>query len=65
VQFNWKTASAWTLAACVLAPSVASAELLAILNYETKAEESLEALALQSAPDQRREGIAIMELDPA
>ena len=46
-------------------PSVASAaEMLAILNYETKAEESLESLQLQTSPENRREGIAIVELDP-
>jgi DNA-binding beta-propeller fold protein YncE len=39
--------------------------MLAIMNYETKAEESLEALALQSGPTARREGIMIMEMDPS
>lgn len=60
----WKTGASWLLAAAVFAPGLASAEMLAMLNYETKAEESLDALALQSAPDVRREGIAIVELDP-
>ena len=42
----------------------ASAEMLAILNYESKAPESLEALQLQVGGEGRREGIAIIELDP-
>lgn len=46
-----------------LVASPVNAEMLAILNYETKAEESLESLAMQSGPDRRREGIAIIELD--
>ena len=57
---------AMILCAFMLAGGIAStvrAEMLAILNYETKAEDSLESLALQSRPDQRREGIAIIELD--
>ncbi|MGI9294999.1 MAG: YncE family protein [Pseudomonadales bacterium] len=41
----------------------ASAEMLAILNYETKAKDSLASLDLQNAEDARREGIAIVELD--
>ena len=41
-----------------------SAEMLAILNYESKAPESLEALQLQAGGEGRREGIAIIELDP-
>ena len=41
-----------------------SAEMLAILNYESKAPESLEALQLQGGSLDRKEGIAIIELDP-
>lgn len=41
----------------------ASAEMLAIINYETKAKDSLASLDLQKAKDARREGIAIVELD--
>ena len=41
-----------------------SAEMLAILNYESKAPESLEVLQLQAGGEGRREGIAIIELDP-
>ena len=47
-----------------MAPTISWAEMLSILNYETKAEESLESLQIQGAGNQRREGIAIVELDP-
>ena len=52
-----------TVFAC-LTPTASSAEMLSILNFESKAEESLESLQIQGAGDQRREGIAILELDP-
>jgi len=50
--------------AVVFAASAASAEMLAITSYETKADDSLESLQLQNAEENRREGIAIIELDP-
>lgn len=51
--------------AALCAPAAAHAERLAILNYESMAEDSLEALQLRSGPEARREGIAVMELDRA
>lgn len=39
------------------------AEMLAILNYESKSDESLESLQLQGGDGPRREGIAVVELD--
>lgn len=54
-----------TIAIALLAASAASAEMLAIMNYESKAPESLDSLKLQEAEGNRREGIAIVELDPA
>ena len=51
--------------AALCAPAAAHAEMLAILNYESMAEDSLEALQLRSGPEARREGIAVMELDRA
>lgn len=42
---------------------VASAEILAMMNYETKSADSLKSLKL-SAPPARREGIAIVDVDP-
>ena len=56
----------WATSFCVilvLIVSSASAEMLAILNYESKAPESLEALQLQGGKQDRKEGIAILELD--
>jgi DNA-binding beta-propeller fold protein YncE len=41
----------------------AQAEILAMMNYETKSEDSLKALKL-SGPTERREGIAIVDVDP-
>ncbi|MGH6947107.1 MAG: YncE family protein [Kiloniellales bacterium] len=47
-----------------LGPTVgAHAEILAMLNYETKPADSLKALKL-SGPMERREGIAIIDVDP-
>lgn len=51
------------LAALCAPPAAARAEMLAFLNYESMAEDSLDALQLQSGPEGRREGIAVMELD--
>jgi len=42
---------------------VAEAEILAMMNYETKSADSLKSLKL-SAPPARREGIAIIDVDP-
>jgi len=56
----------WATSLCLvvgLIVSTASAEMLAILNYESKAPESLEALQLQGGEQDRKEGIAILELD--
>jgi len=41
----------------------ARAEILAMMNYETKSADSLKSLKL-SAPPARREGIAIVDVDP-
>lgn len=51
------------LAALCATPAAARAEMLAFLNYESMAEDSLDALQLQAGPQARREGIAVMELD--
>ena len=56
---------AGALAALCAMPAAAHAEMLAILNYESMAEDSLDALQLQSGPEARREGIAVIELDRA
>jgi DNA-binding beta-propeller fold protein YncE len=50
--------------AALAAPiSSANSEILAMMNYESKTAESLEALKL-TAPGERREGIAIVDVDP-
>lgn len=59
--------SAWvsvSIALAGLGAAPAAAQRPAILNYETKAEESLESLQVQAGPEERREGIAIIETDP-
>jgi DNA-binding beta-propeller fold protein YncE len=43
----------------------ASAEILALLNYESAPEQSLKKLKLSAAPESRREGIAIVDVNPA
>ena len=54
------------LGAMVLAPSLARSEILAMMNYETKnAKNSLKSLKAPVPPAERREGIAIIDVDPA
>ncbi len=45
-------------------PAPARAEILAMLNYESKPEESLKAMRIPVPPQGPREGIAIMDGDP-
>ena len=47
----------------MLMPAPGQAEILAMMNYETKSKESLKSLKL-SGPVERREGIAIVDVDP-
>ena len=47
------------------APALAGAEILAMLNYETKSPESLKTMKHPVAPAGRQEGIAIIDVDPA
>ncbi len=59
--------AAAALAAAALAPTLmprpAEAEILAMMNYESKTPEALKALKL-SGPSGRKEGIAIVDVDP-
>ncbi|MGH9577964.1 MAG: hypothetical protein ACRD3R_11060, partial [Terriglobales bacterium] len=57
----------WTPAVVALAmlPLCANAEILAMMNYETKSPESLKVLKNPVAPQGRQEGIAIIDVDPA
>ena len=51
--------------ACALwLPVTADAEILAMLNYESKPNESLKELKLPFGTQGRKEGIAIMDVDP-
>lgn len=50
--------------ATLAAATSADAEILAMMNYETKSPESLKALKTPLAPQQRREGIAVIDVDP-
>jgi DNA-binding beta-propeller fold protein YncE len=45
-------------------PGPAWAEILAMLNYESKPEESLRAMRIPVPPLGRREGVAIVDVDP-
>lgn len=51
-------------ASLALLPSMVSAEILAMVNYETKSPESLKALKSPVAAPARKEGIAIIDVDP-
>ena len=51
-------------AALAMLPAFAQAEILAMVNYETKSADSLKALKKPLAPGARREGIAIIDVDP-
>lgn len=44
--------------------ATADAEILAMVNYESKVPESLKELKLSLAPQPRREGIAVIDVDP-
>jgi hypothetical protein len=51
-------------AALALLPSLAVAQIHAMVNYETKSAESLKALKTPIAAPARKEGIAIIDVDP-
>jgi DNA-binding beta-propeller fold protein YncE len=51
-------------AALVLAGSAVSAEILGLVNYETKSAESLKTLKRPIAPPARKEGLAVIDLEP-
>ena len=50
--------------ALALAPSLVSAQIHAMVNYETKSPESLKVLKTPIAAPARKEGIAIIDVDP-
>jgi len=51
-------------ASLALAPSIAFAQIHAMVNYETKSPESLKVLKTPIAAPSRKEGIAIIDVDP-
>ena len=62
---NWMlTLLAGLVSAFGLFWTPAHAEVLAMLNYETKPEDALRAMKLPVGPQARREGIAILDVDP-
>jgi len=52
------------LAALLLAPLLTHAEILAMMNYESKPDDSLKDLKMPFGTQTRKEGIAIMDVDP-
>ena len=53
------------IGAVLLSSSLARSEILAMMNYETKSADSLKSLKAPVPPAERREGIAIIDVDPA
>lgn len=49
---------------CLLSPSLAQAEILAMSNYESKPDDSLKDLKMPYGNKARKEGIAIFDIDP-
>ena len=58
-----KSLSAVALATAITVAPAAHAEILAMMNYESKSADSLKSLKL-APPPPRREGIAIVDVDP-
>jgi hypothetical protein len=61
---NWKHVAIAVVSAMAFFPAIASAEILAMMNYESKTEDSIKALKITDAPQSRQEGIAIVDVDP-
>lgn len=52
------------LASFLLLPLISNAEILALLNYESKPNESLKELKMPFGTQGRKEGIAVIDVDP-
>jgi hypothetical protein len=61
---NWKHVATAVVTATAFVPAIASAEILAMMNYESKIEDSIKALKITDAAQSREEGIAIVDVDP-
>ena len=59
------TRLAAALIALVLVPAYAAAEILAMVNYESKSPDSLKVLKNPVASGPRKEGIAVIDVDPS
>ncbi len=56
--------SVFVLTCVLLVPAICSAEILAMMNYESKPDDSLKELKMPFGAQARREGLAIMDVDP-
>jgi hypothetical protein len=63
LAFGILAAAAAVCAAAIAISSPAKAEILALVNYESKPEETLKALKI-SGPQEREEGLAVIDVDP-
>ena len=54
----------WLLAAFLAVPVAGQAEILAMMNYESKPDDSLKDLKMPFGTQGRKEGIAIVDMDP-
>ncbi len=52
------------LAGFLAPPVIASAEILAMLVYESRVDDSLRELQLQRGATARRDGLAVIDVDP-
>ena len=59
-----KVSVPFLVAASLALPSFAVGEILAMVNYETKSPDSLKALKSPISAPARKEGIAIIDVDP-
>jgi DNA-binding beta-propeller fold protein YncE len=59
-----RLAAAVTAVTLTLTGSVAFGEILGLVNYETKSAESLKTLKRPIAPPARKEGLAVVDLEP-
>lgn len=59
-----KRISLFLFACVLLAPSGSNAEILALVNYESKPNDSLKELKMPFGTKGRREGLAIIDVDP-
>ena len=62
---DWVKLFVLTILGLATLPTSPHAEILAMMNYETKSAAGLRALRTPVAPMDRREGLAIIDVDPA